>query len=148
MTESSSTPRLLVVDDERDVVPGVAPFARELGFEVETSGNGRDAWQRIATFRPHAVVLDVGTPELDGLEVVRGIRRADPECLVIIMTGTPTVDTAIEAVKLGALDYLSKPIDWPRLEAAADHGAREHAPPRAAAAVRRRHRPASSSSTA
>jgi DNA-binding NtrC family response regulator len=118
MTDTPSTPRLLVVDHEPHVLPEVERFAGGLGFEVATALTGRDALDRIPTFRPHAVVLEVAMPELDGFEILRGIQAVDPECLVIFMTGTPTVDTAIEAIKLGALDYLSKPIDWARLAAA------------------------------
>ena len=55
-------------------------------------------------------------PDVDGLEVLRGIRAADPNCQVILMTGHASIDTAIEAIKLGAMDYLSKPFDFDRLE--------------------------------
>src|SRR4051812_13609898 len=118
MAESSSTPRLLVVDDEPSILPLVERFARDLGFEVETSGESLDALARISSIRPHAVVLDVGMPDRDGFEVLRGIQELDPECLVIFMTGNPTVEAAVEAIKIGALDYLAKPLDWPRLKAA------------------------------
>ncbi|MEO7273880.1 MAG: sigma-54 dependent transcriptional regulator, partial [Vicinamibacterales bacterium] len=114
----SSTPRLLLVDDEPQVMAILERFTRGLGFEVETSTDSRDAVARIAGFRPHAVVLDVGMPDVDGFQVLRRIQTIDPECLVVFITGRPTVDSAIEAIKLGALDYLSKPIDWARFEAA------------------------------
>jgi DNA-binding NtrC family response regulator len=118
MAEPSSTPRLLVVDDEPSILPLVERFARDLGFEVETSVESVAALARLPSIRPHAVVLDVGMPERDGFEVLRGIKELDPECLVIFMTGNPTVEAAVEAIKVGALDYLSKPIDWARLKAA------------------------------
>ena len=61
------------------------------------------------------MIVDLQMPEVGGLDVLRAIREADPECQVILMTGNPTVETAIEAVKAGALDYVTKPIDFDRL---------------------------------
>ena len=61
------------------------------------------------------VLVDLQMPELSGIDVLKAVRAADPECQVILMTGNATVETAIEAVKAGALDYLAKPLDFDRL---------------------------------
>ena len=115
MTDDSSTPRLLVVDDEAEVIPIVERFGRQLGFEVTACDDSKEALARLPTVKPHAVVVDLGMPDVNGIEVLRAIRAADPDCQVILMTGQPTVETAIEAMKLGALDYLGKPLEFARL---------------------------------
>ena len=117
MTDDSSTPRLLVVDDEALIIPIVERVGRQLGFAVTACGDGREALSRLPAVKPHAVVVDLGLPDMDGIEVLRAIRAADPDCQVILMTGAPAVESAIEAMKLGALDYLGKPLDLPRLRA-------------------------------
>jgi two-component system response regulator HydG len=113
--QDQSTPRLLVVDDEAAVIPIVERFGQQFGFEVTSCRDGRDALDLIPRLKPHAVVVDIGMPGVDGFDVLRGIRAADPGCHVILMTGAPSVDSAIEAMKLGALDYLGKPLDFTRV---------------------------------
>jgi DNA-binding NtrC family response regulator len=109
-------PLLLVIDDEPDILAIVERFARQLGFEVETSLNAVTALSELSTLDPDVAIVDLQMPDIRGLDVVKAIRAADPECQVILMTGQPTIDTAIEAVKLGALDYLQKPLDFDRLK--------------------------------
>jgi DNA-binding NtrC family response regulator len=114
-TTPEGSPRLLIVDDEPDILTVVERFGRQLGFEVTTCRGGADALAQLPRFRPDVVIVDLQMPEVGGLDVLRAIRDADPECHVILMTGDPTLDTAIEAVKLGALDYVTKPLDFGRM---------------------------------
>ena len=113
MTETA--PRLLVVDDEPTVLGLVEQFACKLGFDVIFRSSGRDALACLADVKPGVALVDLQMPGLTGIDVLRAIRTAEPECQVILITGNATVDTAIEAVKAGALDYLSKPFDLTRL---------------------------------
>ncbi|MEP7305948.1 MAG: sigma-54 dependent transcriptional regulator [Acidobacteriota bacterium] len=115
MTTPRASPRLLVVDDEPDVLTVVERFSRQLGFETTTRLGGADALAFIPEFMPDVVIVDLQMPAVGGLDVLRAIRAAKPECQVILMTDNPTVDTAIEAVKGGALDYVTKPLDFERL---------------------------------
>lgn len=115
MPLTESTPRLLVVDDEPLVLEIVERFARQLGFEVAFRSSGREALACFPDVKPDVALVDLCMPEFSGIDVLRAIRTADPDCQVILMTGNATVDTAIEAVKSGALDYLSKPLDFERL---------------------------------
>ena len=108
-------PRVLVVDDEPGVVALVTRFAQDQGFAVESRSGGREAIADLATLQVDAALVDLRMPDVGGLDVLRAIHEVDPACQVILITAHASVDTAIEAVKLGALDYLSKPIDFARL---------------------------------
>jgi DNA-binding NtrC family response regulator len=110
-------PTLLAIDDEPGILALVERFARKLNFNVVCQGGGRSALAQISDLHPDVVLVDLQMPEVNGLEVLRAIRSIDPECAVILMTGHASIDTVIEAVKLGALDYLTKPLDLERLSA-------------------------------
>ena len=108
-------PRLLVVDDESSIRALVQRFAERENFEVITHAGGRALLAELDTLKADVALLDRHMPEVGGLDLLRTIREIDPECQVILITGDATVESAIEAVKLGALDYLRKPIDFARL---------------------------------
>jgi DNA-binding NtrC family response regulator len=107
--------RLLVVDDDPAIPVLLGQVARQLSFEVIYKDNGGDALACLGEIRPDAALVDLRMPGLGGIDVLRAIRVAQPECQVILMTADATVDSAIEAVKAGAVDYLSKPFDFARL---------------------------------
>jgi DNA-binding NtrC family response regulator len=109
-------PSLLVVDDEPGVLDVVSRFAQRAGFEVSTCSGGGQAVAQLQARSADLVMVDMRMPDVGGLDVLRAIRETDPHCQAVLMTGFATVDTAVEAIKLGAMDYLSKPIDFGRLE--------------------------------
>ena len=109
--------RLLIVDDDPDIPAVVERFARKLGFAVTYHASGPDALAALSVLKPDVALVDLQMPELSGIDVLKAVRAAEPECQVILMTGNATVETAIEAVKAGALDYLTKPLDFERLRA-------------------------------
>jgi two-component system response regulator HydG len=111
----STEATLLVIDDEPDVLTIVDQFAQRFGFKVVGRTDARVALAELAVLKPDAVIVDLNMPDINGLDVLRAIRDIDPTCQVILMTGQSSVDTAIEAVKLGALDYLRKPFELKRL---------------------------------
>lgn len=112
---TSSRPTLFAIDDEPAILAFVERFARGLDFDVVCHGGGRRALDQLAQVRPDVVLIDLQMPEMTGLEVLRAIREIDSACAVVLMTGRASVDSAIEAVRLGALDYLTKPLDLERL---------------------------------
>ncbi|HXH05609.1 MAG TPA: sigma-54 dependent transcriptional regulator [Vicinamibacterales bacterium] len=109
-------PLLLVVDDEPGVLALVRRFAEAERFEVITCADGREAIALAERRAPDLVLVDLRMPEVNGLEVVRAIREADPQAHVVLMTGHASIDTAVEAIKLGAADYLTKPFEPGRLK--------------------------------
>jgi DNA-binding NtrC family response regulator len=104
-----------VVDDEPTIRSVVQKFAEARDFETITCAGGHALLAELRTLKPDVALLDKNMPEVCGLDILRTIREIDPDCQVILMTGDATIDTAIEAVKLGALDYISKPLDFARL---------------------------------
>ncbi len=108
-------PRLLVVDDDRAILTLIGTIALAEGFDVATTTNGEDAMKQLRHRPAELVLLDLRMPGVTGLDVLRSIRDVSPKCKVVLMTGFATIDSAVEAVKLGALDYLTKPFDLQRL---------------------------------
>ena len=107
-----STTRVLLADDEERLVSIMAERLRTRGLEVEIVFSGEDAVKRVEEMRSyHSVVLDLSMPGIGGLEALRRIRRIMPTLPVIILTGQGTADQALEAVTIGAFDYLHKPVD-------------------------------------
>jgi DNA-binding NtrC family response regulator len=115
MSDENAPPRLLVVDDDPGILPIVERFVRALGYDVQYFSSGKEALARLGDIQPHVAMVDLQMPELGGIDVLKAIRAEEPDCQVILMTGNASVDTAIEAVKAGALDYISKPFDFDRL---------------------------------
>lgn len=109
------TPIAFAVDDDRAVLSLVGRFLQGAGFETQLFSSGQQALAAVAEQAPDVALVDLQMPEMGGLDVLRAVRAAHPECQVVLMTGHSSVDTAMEAVKLGALDYLSKPVDFDRL---------------------------------
>jgi len=105
----------MVVDDEEAVLDLIGRFAEDAGFKVVTCSNGADALEQLKHHRANVAAVDLRLPDVGGIEVLRAIREADPDCQVILMSGDATIDSAVEAVKLGAIDYLTKPFDFARL---------------------------------
>lgn len=111
-----SEPMVLLVDDEPGILDVLGRFARRAGFGVEACSGGREAIEYVANHRVDVAMIDLRMPEVGGLEVLRAIRQADPRCQAVLMTGFATIDSAVEAIRLGAMDYLNKPLDFGRVE--------------------------------
>jgi two-component system response regulator HydG len=108
-------PRLLIVDDDRAILTLVGAVALAEGFEVTTTVDGTDALTQLRRRTADLVLVDLRMPGVSGLDVLRDIRALNPTSQVVLMSGFATIDSAVEAVKLGATDYLTKPFDMQRL---------------------------------
>jgi len=103
--------RVLVVDDDQAILEFMETFLTKDGFEVTTLGNPKDAPEEVKAGGYHLVVLDLMMPGLGGVEVLEQIRRVDSDVAVVIFTGYPSLDTAVQSMKLDAVDYLKKPFN-------------------------------------
>jgi DNA-binding NtrC family response regulator len=115
--KSSRAPTLLVVDDEPTILGILKRVAEKGGFEVQTCTGGPEALEHLKHHHADIAAVDLQMPDVGGIDVLRAIREADPDCQVILMTGRATIESAVEAVKLGAVDYLTKPVDFDRFKA-------------------------------
>ncbi len=116
---------LLVVDDEKIVHDSLGKWFRDEGYEIGIAESAREALQRMAERHWDAALVDIKMPGTDGIELQRRLKEIDPELIVIIMTGYASVETAVQALKNGAYDYVTKPFD-PDDIAHLVHNALEH----------------------
>jgi len=107
--------RILVVDDEQGVREALRQLLEYEGYTVALAGSGSEALDAYAAFKPHLVLLDVKMAGMDGLAVLAELREADPQALVVMISGHGTIATAVEATQLGAHDFLEKPLDTHRV---------------------------------
>ena len=114
-TMSQTLPLVLIVDDDAALRSMLERFVQQQGFDVMTFPDGGPALASLPSIHPDVALVDLQMPEIGGLEVLKAMRQAAPDCRVVLMTGEPSLDTAIQAVKLGALDYLSKPFEFDRV---------------------------------
>ena len=112
---SVDAPVLLLVDDDDRVRDLVTRFAQRAGYRVVACANGREAMAQLRQTPADLALVDLRMPDIDGIEVLRAIRDTVPTCEVVLMTGFGTIASAVEAIQLGARDYLSKPFDFERL---------------------------------
>jgi DNA-binding NtrC family response regulator len=102
-------PRILVVDDEMIVCESCKRILEEEGYEVEAALSGKEAFEKMKANSFDIVITDLKMPGIDGMEVLRTFRKEYPDSIIIMITGFSTVETAVEAMKLGAFDYIPKP---------------------------------------
>ena len=102
--------KILVVDDEKSIRLTLSEILRRDGFDVESAENADEALKRLSSDGVDVVVSDIILPRVTGVDLLKEIRKAAPDVQVIMMTGEPTVETASEALRAGACDYLMKPV--------------------------------------
>ncbi len=117
--------RVLVVDDDEDICLYLREFLTREGFKVTTVSKPADALMEIREGRHQIVLLDVRLPGVDGVDLLRQVRAIDSDICVIVMTGYPSVQTAVDAMKAAAFDYLQKPFDLQALRAVLERAIRE-----------------------
>ncbi|HVQ28566.1 MAG TPA: sigma-54 dependent transcriptional regulator [Vicinamibacteria bacterium] len=113
---AKSKGRIVVIDDEVNAANALETLLREDGYEVAKAHDGRAGLALIERQEPDIVLTDLRMPELDGLQLLTRLKQIRPECMVILMTAYGTVKTAVKAMKMGAEDYVSKPIEMDELE--------------------------------
>ena len=107
--------RVLIVEDDPATRVGLAELVGAWGFTTDEAGNGEEAMQKVTTFRPAIIVTDLLMPRMGGLDLLRALKDQLSDLTLILLTAQGTVESAVEAIKEGAYDYLSKPVDPQRL---------------------------------
>ena len=111
MSKPLAPVRVLVVDDDRAICDYMETFLTKDGFEVKSLNDPSGAPEEVKTGGYHLVVLDLMMPKMDGLQVLERIRKVDNDVAVVIFTGYPSLETAVQSMKLDAVDYLKKPFN-------------------------------------
>ena len=108
--------RVLIVEDDASARAGLTELVQSWGFETEGARDGQEAIEKLTPFRPSIVLTDLVMPRMDGLELLKNITEQGDDVTVLILTAQGTVETAVEAIRIGAYDYLTKPVDPQRLK--------------------------------
>jgi len=103
--------KVLVVDDEQEFLDTLAERMRDRGMDVSTTTSATDALKKAEEESYDAIVLDLMMPEMDGLEVLKALKKKKPELQIVLLTGHATLAKGIAAMKLGAIDFIEKPAD-------------------------------------
>jgi DNA-binding NtrC family response regulator len=116
---------ILVLDDQKETLEVVEHILTQKGYRVESLTSPLVALERLASRKYHIMILDLRLPQMDGLEVLRRVREEDRDLAVVVLTGYPTVESAVASLKGGVSDYVEKPIDKDRLLQAVERVVRD-----------------------
>ncbi len=108
--------KMLIVDDEVEICEFLKSFFEDRDFKVETAHDGQRAFEKVAIFCPDIVLLDIQMPNLDGLQTLRKIKEVYPHIRVLMVTAVETQEKIEEAIRLGADNYITKPLSLEYLE--------------------------------
>ncbi len=108
--------KVLIVDDDRATSAGMADVVEEWGYEAEVADTLKAGWASVSKLVPDVAIVDLKLPDGSGLDLLHRMKERYPDVAVVILTGHATVDSAVKALKVGAEDYITKPVDLPRLQ--------------------------------
>ncbi|MCX5820651.1 MAG: sigma-54 dependent transcriptional regulator [Deltaproteobacteria bacterium] len=112
---------ILIVDDEESICQTLEGILTDEGYEVVTAGSGEEALRVLEEEQPQLILLDIWLPGMDGIETLKAIKAAHPQLQVVMMSGHGTIETAVKATKLGAFDFIEKPLSLEKVILAVNH---------------------------
>lgn len=107
--------KVLLVDDEKELTEALSDRMKTRGFKVDIANSGPVAISKVKEKSYDVIILDMAMPEMDGMEVLKILLKLNPDLQIIFLTGYATLEKGIEAVKLGAVDFMEKPVDIDKL---------------------------------
>src|SRR5437762_10856052 len=110
-----SQEKVLIVEDEENERTGLAELVSAWGYRAETARDGAEGYEKVTAWSPSIVVTDLKMPRMSGLELLERIANEAQTMAVIVVTAQGTIDSAVQAMRMGAYDYITKPIDTNRL---------------------------------
>ncbi|HSQ51715.1 MAG TPA: sigma-54 dependent transcriptional regulator [Nitrospiraceae bacterium] len=117
---------ILIVDDEESILTSLSSILQDEGYDVVTAKNGGEALRIYTTDPPDLMLLDIWMPEMDGMETLRRVRELVPAAQVMMMSGHGSIETAVKAIKLGAYDYIEKPLSLENVTLRVKHALDQH----------------------
>ncbi len=124
-TTTAARSKVLIVEDEMNARLGLAELVSGWGYRTEVAEDGFQALEKIQSWSPAVVVTDMKMPRMDGMELLNRLREAGSPCTVVVITAQGSIESAVEAIKLGAYDFVQKPIDATRLRTTLANAARQ-----------------------
>ncbi len=118
MTDKES--RILIVDDDKEFAEGLAEHMREFGYLANVAYEGREGLDKFRAGDFHVVLTDLQMPIMDGMELLHEIKKLDNRSVVVVITGFGTIESAVQAIKNGAYDYITKPVKLEELDIVVD----------------------------
>src|ERR1051326_9004683 len=115
--ETPDRTKVLIVDDEPAIREVLEMILQEWGYEVRLASDGAEAKDLVESYDPEIVISDVVMPQLSGLDLLRCLKAGNPNRPVILVTAHASIDLAVESMKQGAQDFITKPMDYPKLRA-------------------------------
>src|SRR6478672_10942952 len=115
MNKPMSQGKVLIVEDEENERSGLAELVSSWGYEAQTAADGQEGYEKISAWSPSIVITDLKMPRMGGMELLERIAGDSQTVAVIVVTAQGTIDSAVQAMRIGAYDYISKPIDTSRL---------------------------------
>jgi two-component system, NtrC family, nitrogen regulation response regulator NtrX len=112
---------IMIVDDEESICQTLGGVLTDEGYDVVTARSGEEALQLLEEEPPHLILLDIWLPGMDGIETLKAIKSTNPQLQVVMMSGHGTIETAVKATKLGAFDFIEKPISLEKVILAVNH---------------------------
>ena len=106
----------IVIDDDKDISDNLARYLTKNGYTVTNTYTGREGLALIKKQQPHIALVDLKLPDINGIELLKSIKSASPEAIIILISGYATIDAAAEAIKHGAYDFIAKPFNFDELE--------------------------------
>ncbi len=121
----NAKPRLLILDEDRIILQSLAQFLRREGYEVRTQDSVDEAMALLESWRAQLLLVDISIPGVRAAEFLRDIRRRFPHVVIVVITGYGSIEGAVEATKMGAFDYLTKPIVDEEIRVVVEKAARQ-----------------------
>ena len=112
--------RILIVDDDKEFAEGLAEHMREFGYLANVAYGGREGLDKFRAGDFHVVLTDLQMPSMDGMELLHEIKKLDNRSVVVVITGFGTIESAVQAIKNGAYDYITKPVKLEELDIVVD----------------------------
>ncbi len=119
-------PRILVVDDDKALADNLVEFLTKLGYQSFPAYNGKEGFAKFEQADFPVVITDLKMPEMDGMELLAEMKKIDKDVIVIILTGFGTIDSAVQAIKDGAYDYITKPLKFEEIELIVNRAMEKH----------------------
>jgi DNA-binding NtrC family response regulator len=123
---SDKKARILVVDDDRNIADILVAYVTKMGYAAAAAYSGAEGIERFRSGGFHMVITDWKLPDMDGMAVLSAVKSIDKNVVVLMITGYPTIDRAVEAIRAGVYDFIAKPIDFKSMEVVINRGLERH----------------------